>query len=626
MAKTSEPEFFSGAGLRWLLAPVALVLLTLAAYLNSLHIGFVFDDPDTLWPVARWVQESRWGEVFTRPSWRLANGTLVYQPMTALSYALDYHWWGQNAFGYHQTNVWLHALAAMFAYALFAEVTKRRGLSFTAAALFAVHPVTTHCVTHLANRGTLLATTGVLAAVWLFAVAGRWRDIRHSIVLAGASGAAGLALLAGATALVLPVLTALYLLAVEPQAGRRRWLWVGGCAVLAAVVLAVRFVVLDGWGQTTPPEPLTWAQRLLATVRAAGISFHSLVVPLRLQLAHRLTAGPWAWRLGEYALGAAVLAVALVLLWRARRAAPALWLGQFWVLVGMVPVWGYAGWTGTLAEHWLYLPLIGMLLIACGIVARFVQRVEIIKISPGMLGCGAAMAVALLLVGTRRFNVAWRDDRLLLAQAVEQSPREPWLRLRYARALTAAGQRAEAIAQYRHLLTLAPTVAAAHAELALALTEAGQQDEALEHFRRAVWMEPRQAQWQFNLAIALEQRREYAAAIAHYRLALAGQGVFAHILNNLAWLLATVPQAELRDGPQAVALARQALEQAGERDVNYLDTLAAALAETGNFNEAAKLAQEAVQLATLRGETDLAATIRMRLKLYLDQKPYRLEP
>jgi hypothetical protein len=56
-----------------------------------------------------------------------------------------------------------------------------------------------------------------------------------------------------------------------------------------------------------------------------------------------------------------------------------------------------------------------------------------------------------------------------------------------------------------------------------------------------------------------------------------------------------------------------------------LDTLAAALAEAGNFNDAAKVAQDAVPLANIRGDYDLAAAIRARVKLYLEKKPYRRE-
>ena len=67
-------------------------------------------------------------------------------------------------------------------------------------------------------------------------------------------------------------------------------------------------------------------------------------------------------------------------------------------------------------------------------------------------------------------------------------------------------------------------------------------------------------------------------------------------INNYAWALATLPDPDLRDGAKAVGLIRRAIVKLGNRDPAYLDTLAASLAESGNFDEAVRVQSEAIDI------------------------------
>jgi tetratricopeptide (TPR) repeat protein len=94
-------------------------------------------------------------------------------------------------------------------------------------------------------------------------------------------------------------------------------------------------------------------------------------------------------------------------------------------------------------------------------------------------------------------------------------------------------------------------------------------------------------------------------------------------LNNLAWLLATCPKGEVRDGRKAVEHATRACELTGWREPHPLDTLAAAHAECGDFEEAAKWEIKAVILGA--SDNAFQQQARRRLKLYQSGKPYREE-
>jgi tetratricopeptide (TPR) repeat protein len=97
--------------------------------------------------------------------------------------------------------------------------------------------------------------------------------------------------------------------------------------------------------------------------------------------------------------------------------------------------------------------------------------------------------------------------------------------------------------------------------------------------------------------------------------------------NNLGWLLATCPDERYRDGKQALENAGKACQLVGGKNWHYIDTLAAAYAESGNFQKAKEWHAKAIELAA----TDKTVTdkdkkeMRDRLELYTQGKPYREE-
>jgi len=90
--------------------------------------------------------------------------------------------------------------------------------------------------------------------------------------------------------------------------------------------------------------------------------------------------------------------------------------------------------------------------------------------------------------------------------------------------------------------------------------------------------------------------------------------------------LATNEYDEYRDGAYAVVLASGACKATAFRDPIGLDTLAAAYAEQGRFEEAVSTAQNALSLAASANLSDLLPQIRARLELYQKQQPYRSKP
>ncbi len=189
------------------------------------------------------------------------------------------------------------------------------------------------------------------------------------------------------------------------------------------------------------------------------------------------------------------------------------------------------------------------------------------------------------------------------------------------------GQLDEAVEQYRKAIQLKPDYADAHGNLANVLATQGKLDEAIKEYQRTLELIPNSAQAHFRFGQALQTLHNFAAAKAEYQkvLELDPKHLVAHL--SLAWVLATSPEASLRDGGRAVQLAREAEQLSmGEESPQVLDTLAAAYAEAGQFDAAVETARRALDLVATQNNQPLAESIQCRLKLYEARSPYREKP
>lgn len=147
-------------------------------------------------------------------------------------------------------------------------------------------------------------------------------------------------------------------------------------------------------------------------------------------------------------------------------------------------------------------------------------------------------------------------------------------------------------------------------------------NEAVAQYEKAVQIAPDLLIARLGLGEALAQQGEFAAAVAQFRRARQADPNDLGAINGLAWLLATSPDDKVRNGREAVELAKAACTATGSQDPLLLETLAAAFAEAGQWSEAVATATSAVTLAELQNPR-LAAELRQHLANYRQQKPVR---
>jgi tetratricopeptide (TPR) repeat protein len=217
-----------------------------------------------------------------------------------------------------------------------------------------------------------------------------------------------------------------------------------------------------------------------------------------------------------------------------------------------------------------------------------------------------------------------RDDAIVhYRKALEIQPDLAPARHNLGIILLEKGQAPEAVAHFRKLVELQPGSANLHNNLGWILRRAGRLDEALPPLRKALEIRPDYPEAHGNLARTLALLGHAPEAVVHFQAALRGLPDDAEYLTDLAWLLATWPEASVRSGSQAVELAEQANRLSGGGNPAVLRSLAAAYAESGRFTEAVSSARQAVELAQEQSNTALAEALQTQLKLYEAGSPYR---
>ena len=144
---------------------------------------------------------------------------------------------------------------------------------------------------------------------------------------------------------------------------------------------------------------------------------------------------------------------------------------------------------------------------------------------------------------------------------------------------------------------------------------------ALADFQSAIRLNPDDIVGLYNRGRIYSSEGSYTNAAHDLERVISLQPKAFGAYNSLAWQLATCPKDELRNGKRAVELATKACELSKWKKYQYVDTLAAAYAETGDFEDAVKYQKQAAGMDGIPENN--RTNVQHRLELYLQHKPYR---
>jgi len=179
----------------------------------------------------------------------------------------------------------------------------------------------------------------------------------------------------------------------------------------------------------------------------------------------------------------------------------------------------------------------------------------------------------------------------------------------------------KAMTDYNKSIRLDPKYPSAYNNRGMIWAQQGKYDQAIADFDQAIKLDAKYVDAYYNRSNAYYAAGEFESAVADYTKILELDPKDVEAQNALAWLLATCADPHFRDGKRAVQLATQACEFVGWKQAGYLDTLAAAYAETGDFENAIKWQQQALRLAP----ADQKERFQSRLTVYQEGKPFHEE-
>jgi tetratricopeptide (TPR) repeat protein len=185
------------------------------------------------------------------------------------------------------------------------------------------------------------------------------------------------------------------------------------------------------------------------------------------------------------------------------------------------------------------------------------------------------------------------------------------------------GKYEEAAVHYGVAVRANPRLATAQNDWGVDLAAQRRFAAAAEHFAAALKIDPQYAVAHWNMALALIATDKPAEARAHLNEAIRLKPRYVSALNDLAWLLATCPDGNLRNAREALRLAKRATDLTDRADAGILETLAAAYAEGGRFSEASRTVEEAIQLCGAANQKELLATLENCRQRFRAGQPLR---
>ncbi len=228
-----------------------------------------------------------------------------------------------------------------------------------------------------------------------------------------------------------------------------------------------------------------------------------------------------------------------------------------------------------------------------------------------------------LALGRLCFMVGQREEaRGFFEKAIELDPRSDEAYFQLGVISRRQGDLREAEKMFHRSLDFHPDNPNVYNNLGVTLLEQQKFREAVEALNKALEIYPEHINARYNLGLALWRLGKTASAVQEYRNVLSVKPDWATAANSLAWVLATDKNDEIRNGAEAIRWARIACEGAGRKNPEYLDTLAAAYAEAGHFQEATRTARECLTLARSAGDTDLAEELEKKLHFYESGKVF----
>jgi len=453
-------------------------------------------------------------------------------PVTWLSFGIDHALWGMNAFGYHLTNILLHAanaalvcLLALRLLRLGLTTASPRAISLgavVAALFFAVHPLRVESVAWITERRDVLSALFYLLTVlaYLKACAADGPSRRRWYLASIAAYALGLL----SKSLIMSLPFVLLVLDVYPlRRARGSWRRVLleklPYLLLAIAAAAISLLVVIAKVGLTSPSAYPPTARAAMALYSLVFYLWKTLVPLLLSPMYELPARVelTSLRFLAPAVFAVGLTVGLLLARRSWPAALAVWLVYGLTLA---PVSGIVhNGPQLVADRYSYLSCLGIaVLVGAGIAATVSSAAVTGPVRAGAVLAGFAWIVGLAALTFQQLPV-WRDADEIWRRGLDVDPDCAFCHGQTGALAGNRGDLGSAIAHFERVVALRPGNVHHRRNLGLALLKAGRPAEATAQFERILAREPTDAETRTRLGLALAKQGKLGEASREFERA-----------------------------------------------------------------------------------------------------------
>ncbi len=577
-----------------------IILVALAVYAPAMRGPFIWDDELLIQDNPHVTCLDRAGRLFTEDV-EASGGkeSALYRPLMMLTFALDYGLWRLEPVGYHVMNVVWHVAAALMVFCLAFLLFDSAVPALIASLLFVVHPVHTEAVSYISGRSDPMSVFFMLGVLFVY-IRRPFPAATHLFAIAIFYAAC---LLSRESGLILPALILLYHGVFKKKIDRLSF---GVILVVAVAYVVLRFTALDflmphASGQGSP------GARLPGFFAAFPNYLCLLVWPADLHMEY----GTVFFRPTDpqAAAGLALFLAAvgcLVFAWRRSRPAA---FGIGWFLIGLLPFSNLFPINAYMAEHWLYLPSIGIFLFVAHGLYRLYRHPRLKKLSLGLIAALVGFYGAVTFIHNRYWAdtlffyertwayapYSWRVANNLgttyqekgeldkaetyLLKAIELKPDNAEAYNNLGVVYSRRHQPEEAIAYLNKALALDPRYAEAYRNLGNAHRRAGRPREAAAAYEKALLVRPDYALAYAGLGNLAQDKEDYGEAVRLYEKALDIDPACVEAYNNLG-----VVKQKAGEG-KAFDYYRQAIER-DPRNPDAYANLALAYQQAGRYEEA----------------------------------------
>ncbi|MDO8675320.1 MAG: tetratricopeptide repeat protein [Candidatus Omnitrophota bacterium] len=491
--KINNPRTFT------LLAVTLLVIVGACAYINCLPNAMFWDDDDFILK-NRFIKEWRhFPEFFTQNL--VAGSYLVsnyWRPLLLTVFAAEWHWWQNWVYGWHAISVGAHIGAGITLYFLLNRLFGRRALSLITAVLFVAHPVHNEAVVYVNSLGDSLASVFIFSGLILYV---RFRQSKVSAFLSPPYYLGLLMLPLGImskeTGFVLAALIPFtdFLLLNSGSFFKRLSRTLTTCwpfLVLAVVYVILRATVLNfsnsfNFYNADNAFTTDMGLRLLTFFKAMSQYAGFLFFPHDLRVERQL---PWAQSFFEpdVLFGGALVAGMLWAGLRCWQKKPLVSYGIGWFFIAIAPASNVlVPINAVLYEHFLYLPMIGVVLIVVDAAMEWGRRKNL---GPTLLKVLVLVLIIFIGINVRR-NLDWRTSIIFYEKLVKTAPDSYRVINNLGMEYANKGIHDKAETIYLKAIALNPENPVAYHNIAGTYRDTGRTALALENFKKAIALDPR---------------------------------------------------------------------------------------------------------------------------------------